>query len=103
MTACDVDPGKPLGTWKRAWSRAKKPAGVECRIHDLRLHFALAQRQIPATITPSAGHLSRKMPERYSHVSPGGEVASCGVVIRTIHTISIRFGRALSIRNRESM
>lgn len=71
MTAYDVDPGKPLGAWKRAWTTAKKQAGVECRIHDLRHHFisALAQTQTPdATIQAISGHLSRKMLEHYSHV-----------------------------------
>jgi integrase len=71
MTAYDVDPGKPLGAWKRAWSTAKKQAAVECRIHDLRHHFisALAQTQTPdATIQAISGHLSRKMLELYSHV-----------------------------------
>lgn len=71
MTAYDVDPDKPLGAWKRAWRTAKKQAGVECRIHDLRHHFisALAQTQTPdATIQAISGHLSRKMLEHYSHV-----------------------------------
>jgi integrase len=71
MTAYDVDPGKPLGAWKRAWSTAKRQAGVECRIHDLRHHFisALAQTQTPdVTIQAISGHLSRKMLEHYSHV-----------------------------------
>jgi integrase len=71
MTAYDVDPDKPLGAWKRAWSTAKKQAGVECRIHDLRHHFisALSQSQTPdATIQAISGHLSRKMLEHYSHV-----------------------------------
>jgi integrase len=71
MTPYAVDPGKPVGAWKRAWSTAKKQAGVECRIHDLRHHFisALAQTQTPdATIQAISGHLSRKMLEHYSHV-----------------------------------
>jgi len=71
MTQYNVDPAKPLGAWKRAWSTAKKQAGVECRIHDLRHHFisALAQTQTPdATIQAISGHLSRKMLEHYSHV-----------------------------------
>lgn len=71
MTAYKVNPGKPLGAWKRAWSTAKKVAGVECRIHDLRHHFisALAQTQTPdATIQAISRHLSRKMLEHYSHV-----------------------------------
>jgi integrase len=71
MTAYAVNPSKPLGAWKRAWNTAKKQAGVECRIHDLRHHFisALAQTQTPdATIQAISGHLSRKMLEHYSHV-----------------------------------
>jgi integrase len=71
MTTYKVDPDKPLGAWKRAWKSAKKAAGVECRIHDLRHHFisALAQTQTPdATIQAISGHLSRKMLEHYSHV-----------------------------------
>jgi integrase len=71
MTSYDIDPSKPLGAWKRAWTTAKKEAGVECRIHDLRHHFisALAQTQTSdATIQAISGHLSRKMLEHYSHV-----------------------------------
>jgi integrase len=71
MTAYDVDPRKPLGSWKKAWGSAKKQAGVECRIHDLSHHFisALAQTQTAdATIQAISGHLSRKMLEHYSHV-----------------------------------
>jgi len=71
MTPYDVDPGRPLGSWKRAWTSAKRQAGVECRIHDLRHHFisALAQTQTPdTTIQAIIGHLNRKMLEHYSHV-----------------------------------
>jgi integrase len=56
---------------ERAWSTAKKQAGVECRIHDQLHHFisALAQTQTPdATIQAISGHLSRKMQEHYSHI-----------------------------------
>jgi hypothetical protein len=60
-------PGKPLSAWKRAWTKAKRQASVECRIHDLRRHFisALAHTQTPdATVQAISGHLSRKMLER---------------------------------------
>ncbi len=70
-TVYEADPSKPLGGWKRAWTTAKKQAGVECRIHDLRHHFisALAQTETAdATIQAISGHLSRKMLEHYSHV-----------------------------------
>lgn len=71
MTGYDVNLRKPLGSWKRAWTSAKRQAGVECRIHDLRHHFIslLAQTQTPdATIQAISGHLSRQMLELYSHV-----------------------------------
>ena len=71
MTPYDSDPGKPLGSWKKAWNTAKKEANVECRIHDLRHHFisSLAHTQTPdATIQALSGHLSRRMLEHYSHV-----------------------------------
>jgi integrase len=74
MTAYGVDPAKPPGACKTAWSTANKQAGVECRDHDLRHHFisALAQTQTPdATIQAISGHLSRKMLEHYSH-GPAG-------------------------------
>jgi len=72
MSSYQVDPTKPLGSWKRAWNSAKKAANVKCRLHDLRHHFisALAQTQTPdATIQAISGHLSRKMLDHYSHVA----------------------------------
>jgi integrase len=71
MTAHHIDPTKPLGSWKTAWNTAKKTAGVECRMHDLRHTFVsrLAETRTPdATIKSITGHLSQAMLERYSHV-----------------------------------
>jgi integrase len=71
MTPYEIDPGKPIGSWKKAWNTAKKQAKVECRLHDLRHHFisALAQTQTPdATIQAISGHLTKKMLDHYSHV-----------------------------------
>ena len=65
-----VDPTKPIGSWKVSWTAARKAAGVECRWHDLRHSFVsrMAESQASdATIMSLAGHLSRKMMERYSH------------------------------------
>lgn len=65
-----VDPLKPLTSWGRAWTRARKEANVECRWHDLRHTFAsrLAEGQVSdATIMSMMGHMSVKMKERYSH------------------------------------
>jgi integrase len=71
MTSRAVDRTKAIGSWKRAWKTAKKQAGIECRIHDLRHHFisALAQTlATDATIKSLAGHVSHEMLEHYSHV-----------------------------------
>lgn len=71
MTPVKLDLSKPLGSWKTAWRTAKNRAKVECRMHDLRHHFltALSETQTSdSTILAIAGHLSRAMLERYSHV-----------------------------------
>jgi integrase len=71
MVSYAVDSNKPMGGWKRAWKTAKKQAGVECRIHDLRHGFVskLAETQTPdAIIQALAGHLTKQMQERYSHI-----------------------------------
>jgi integrase len=61
----------PIGSWKIAWTNAKKAAGIEIRWHDLRHTFVsrIAEGQVSdATIMALAGHLSVKMKEKYSHV-----------------------------------
>ena len=57
--------------WKVAWESARKAAGVSCRFHDLRHTFIsrLAESQASdSTIMALAGHVSRAMMERYSHI-----------------------------------
>jgi integrase len=64
------DPEKAIGSWKVAWEACRKQAGVNCRLHDLRHTFVsrLAEAQnADQTIMALAGHMSRKMMERYSH------------------------------------
>jgi integrase len=66
-----VDPLKPIGSWRVAWTSARKLAGVTCRWHDMRHSFVsrMAEWQVSdATIMALSGHLSRKMLTRYSHV-----------------------------------
>jgi integrase len=56
-----IDPTKPIGSWKVAWTAARTAAKVDCLSR-------LAESQASdATIMSLAGHLSRKMMERYSH------------------------------------
>ena len=57
--------------WKVAWESARKAAGVACRFHDLRHTFIsrLAESQASdSTVMALAGHFSRAMIERYSHL-----------------------------------
>jgi integrase len=65
------DPTRPLTTLKTAWTNLREVAGVQCRFHDLR-HTALtkmAEAGVPEeTMKALAGHMSRAMLERYSHV-----------------------------------
>lgn len=68
--AYDIDPTKPITSWKVAWTNARKVAKVECRWHDSRHSFIsiLAERHASdTTIMALAGHVSKKMMERYSH------------------------------------
>lgn len=65
-----LDPTKPMGSMKSAWTTCRKAAGVWCRLHDLRHTFisALAEAGVPeSTMKAIAGWMSAKMLERYSH------------------------------------
>jgi integrase len=66
-----TDPTRPTTTLKTAWASLRKEAKVKCRLHDLR-HTALtkmAEAGVPeSTMLALAGHMSRAMLERYSHI-----------------------------------
>jgi integrase len=66
-----VDPLRPATTIKTAWESVRTAAKVDCRFHDLR-HTALtkmAEAGVPeSTMLALAGHMSRAMMERYSHI-----------------------------------
>jgi integrase len=67
----EVIPSEPMHRWKVAWESARKAANVTCRFHDLRHTFIsrLAESQASdSTIMALAGHVSRAMMERYSHI-----------------------------------
>ncbi len=69
--AWQVEPTQPMLRWKVAWENARKKAGVACRFHDLRHTFIsrLAESQASdSTVMALAGHVSRAMMERYSHI-----------------------------------
>jgi integrase len=69
--AWETDPAQPMHRWKVAWESARKAAKVSCRFHDLRHTFIsrLAESQASdSTVMALAGHVSRAMMERYSHI-----------------------------------
>jgi integrase len=65
------DPTRPTTSFKTAWGHLRDKASVRCRIHDLR-HTAITKLAesgaSDSTIMALAGHLSRAMLERYSHI-----------------------------------
>jgi len=68
----NVDPAQSIGEWKKAWKDACRLAGVTYRWHDLRHTFItrLAENSSVSeqTIMSLAGHVSRSMLQRYSHI-----------------------------------
>ncbi len=66
-----TDPTRPTTTLKTVWGSIRDEAKVSCRLHDLR-HSALtkmAEAGVPeSTMLALAGHMSRAMLERYSHI-----------------------------------
>jgi integrase len=66
------DPSRHLNSWRSAWRTLTKKAGLSgFRFHDLR-HCAITELAengaSDSTIMAIAGHVSRRMLERYSHV-----------------------------------
>ena len=68
----DVDLTKPIGEWKSAWKIARSTAKLNYRWHDARHTFISRIAENPnvseQTITALAGHVSKRMLERYSHI-----------------------------------
>jgi len=69
---CNVTLNKPMQSWQRAWRTALKQAGVHYRWHDLRHTFITRLAENPnvseQTIKALAGHVSKQMLDRYSHI-----------------------------------
>ena len=67
-----ADLAKPIGEWKKAWKDACKTSKVRYRWHDLRHTFITRLAERPEvseqTIMSLAGHVSRSMLARYSHI-----------------------------------
>jgi len=66
-----IDPTRPLGSFKTAWTNVRTKAGVTCRFHDLRhtLCTKMAEAGVAeSTMLAIMGHMSKKMLEKYSHI-----------------------------------
>ena len=67
-----IDLNQPIGEWKKAWQLASQQAGVRYRWHDCRHSFISRLAENPyvseETIKSLAGHVSKRMLERYSHI-----------------------------------
>jgi integrase len=77
-----IDPSKPISSWKVSWTAAREKAKVKCRWHDMRHTFVSRMAEghaSDATIMALAGHVSRKMMEKYSHVR--GEAKRSAIAI----------------------
>ena len=68
----DIDLNQPIGEWKKAWRLTFEEAGVRYRWHDCRHSFISRLAENPhvseETIKSLAGHVSKRMLERYSHI-----------------------------------
>ncbi len=67
-----IEMDEPIGSWKKAWRVCCDAAGARYRWHDLRHTFITRLAERPEvseqTIMSLAGHVSRSMLARYSHI-----------------------------------
>ncbi len=76
----DVDFNRLGSEWKSAWTAACRAAGVHYRWHDLRHTFISRLAENPTvseqTIMALAGHVSKSMLARYSHIRSAAKQAA---------------------------
>jgi len=82
-----IDPSRPIKSWRSAWRRARKDAGLNIRFHDLR-HTCitkLAEGQASEqTLMSIAGHLSAKMLEHYSHIRMARKRTALDAIVKPV-------------------
>jgi integrase len=73
-----VEPSEPVREWKTSWYAALGKANLDYRWHDLRHTFISRLAENPnvseETIRSLAGHVSREMLQRYSHIRKQAKV-----------------------------
>jgi integrase len=84
----NVDPAQPIKSWRTAWRRALKDAGLNIRFHDLRhtciTKVAEGQQASEQTLMSISGHLSRKMVEHYSHIRMAAKRAALDAIVKPV-------------------
>src|SRR5207253_3814452 len=69
---CAVALRVQMQSWKRAWRKVLKDTGLKYRWHDLRHTFLTQLAENPkisgGTVRAMAGHVSKQMLKRYSHI-----------------------------------
>jgi integrase len=67
------DPTKPTKSWRTAWRKLTKQAGLRgLRGHDLRHNWVTGHAEIgtpQSVLEAQAGHLSKRMSDHYKHIS----------------------------------
>ena len=87
-----ADLAHPIGEWKKAWKIACKAAKVQYRWHDCRHTFITRLAENPnvseETIRSLAGHVSRKMLERYSHIRISAKQAAIATLDQAVSAVA---------------
>ncbi len=87
-----ADLAHPIGEWKKAWKVACKAAKVQYRWHDCRHTFITRLAENPnvseETIRSLAGHVSRKMLERYSHIRISAKQAAIATLDQAVSAVA---------------
>ena len=91
----NVDPSRPIKSWRTAWRRALTGAKLQIRFHDLR-HCCITKlsesQASEQTIMAIAGHLSRTMLEHYSHIRMAAKRAALDGIAKQPQTTDSQAG-----------
>ncbi len=91
----NIIPQQPIKSWRTAWRRVVKDAGLEIRFHDLR-HCCITKlaegHASEQTIMAIAGHLSRKMLEHYSHIRMAAKRTALDNIVPQSQSVNIQAG-----------
>jgi integrase len=96
----NVDLNRPMGSWRKAWRLACSAASVRYRPHDMRHTFVSRLAENPnvseQTVKALAGHVSRQMLERYSHIRSEAKQAAIQALERqSIEPIFVEQGHGI--------